>query len=57
MAFPELMNRSSPVQNRRHPSQSNNPVVKQFSTPADKYGTAAGASTSSAPLPATGNHY
>jgi formate dehydrogenase major subunit len=31
----------SPVQNSLHPSQSNNPVVKKFSTPADKYGTVA----------------
>jgi len=29
----------SPVQNALHPNQSNNPVVKKFSTPADKYGT------------------
>ncbi len=31
----------SPVQNPLHPNQSNNPVVKKFSTPADKYGTTA----------------
>ena len=29
----------SPVQNALHPKQSNNPVVKKYSTPADKYGT------------------
>ncbi|HZZ16249.1 MAG TPA: formate dehydrogenase-N subunit alpha, partial [Candidatus Sulfotelmatobacter sp.] len=29
----------SPVQNALHPGQSNNPVVKKFSTPADKYAT------------------
>ncbi len=29
----------SPVQNALHPNHSNNPVVKKFSTPADKYGT------------------
>jgi len=29
----------SPVQNALHPAQSNNPVVKKLSTPADKYGT------------------
>jgi formate dehydrogenase major subunit len=29
----------SPVKNALHPPQSNNPVVKLFSTPADKYGT------------------
>jgi formate dehydrogenase major subunit len=29
----------SPVQNPLHPNQSNNPVVKKFKTPADKYGT------------------
>jgi formate dehydrogenase major subunit len=31
----------SPVQNALHPNQQNNPVVKKFSTPADKYGTTA----------------
>jgi formate dehydrogenase major subunit len=31
----------SPVDNVLHPKQNNNPVVKKFSTPADKYGTAA----------------
>jgi formate dehydrogenase major subunit len=29
----------SPVQNPLHPNQSNNPVVKKFKTPADKYAT------------------
>src|SRR3989442_14899068 len=29
----------SPVRNPLHPDQSNNPVVKKFGTPADKYGT------------------
>jgi formate dehydrogenase major subunit len=29
----------SPVQNLFHPNQSNNPVVKKLSTPADKYAT------------------
>lgn len=29
----------SPVQNLLHPNQNNNPVVKKFSSPADKYGT------------------
>ncbi len=29
----------SPVQNALHPNQSNNPVVKKFKTPADKYST------------------
>ena len=29
----------SPVDNALHPKQNNNPVVKKFSTPADKYGT------------------
>jgi formate dehydrogenase major subunit len=29
----------SPIQNPLHPSQSNNPVVKKFTSPADKYGT------------------
>ena len=29
----------SPVQNAFHPNQSNNPVVKKLSTPADKYAT------------------
>ena len=29
----------SPVQNVLHPNQQNNPVVKKFKTPADKYGT------------------
>ncbi len=29
----------SPVPNVLHPAQSNNPVVKKLSTPADKYGT------------------
>jgi formate dehydrogenase major subunit len=31
----------SPVTNLFHPQHSNNPVVKKFSTPADKYGTVA----------------
>ena len=31
----------SPVANLFHPQHSNNPVVKKFSTPADKYGTTA----------------
>jgi len=30
----------SPVDNPLHPNQSNNPVVKKFKTPLDKYGTA-----------------
>jgi formate dehydrogenase major subunit len=29
----------SPVENALHPAQSNNPVVKKMTTPADKYGT------------------
>jgi formate dehydrogenase major subunit len=29
----------SPIANPLHPSQSNNPVVKRFQTPVDKYGT------------------
>ncbi|HLQ52606.1 MAG TPA: formate dehydrogenase-N subunit alpha [Terriglobales bacterium] len=29
----------SPTQNVLHPKQANNPVVKKFKTPADKYGT------------------
>ncbi len=29
----------SPIENPLHPNQSNNPVVKKFSTPLDKYGT------------------
>ena len=29
----------SPVANPLHPNQNNNPVVKKFSTPVDKYGT------------------
>jgi formate dehydrogenase major subunit len=29
----------SPIQNPLHPKQSNNPVVKKFNTPLDKYGT------------------
>ena len=29
----------SPLANPLHPKQSNNPVVKKYSTPADKYGT------------------
>ena len=29
----------SPVQNPLHPQQSNNPVVKKLSTPADRFGT------------------
>ncbi len=28
-----------PIQNPLHPNQSNNPVVKKFKTPMDKYGT------------------
>ena len=31
----------SPVDNALHPKQNNNPVVKKYTTPADKYGTAA----------------
>src|SRR5713101_7831648 len=31
----------SPIQNPLHPAHSSNPVVKKFSTPADKYGTTA----------------
>src|SRR6266496_3167075 len=31
----------SPIANPLHPLQSNNPVAKKFSTPADKYGTTA----------------
>jgi formate dehydrogenase major subunit len=31
----------SPVANPLHPQQSNNPVVKKFTTPLDKYGTTA----------------
>jgi formate dehydrogenase major subunit len=31
----------SPTQNPLHPNQSNNPVVKKFKTPLDKYGTVA----------------
>jgi formate dehydrogenase major subunit len=31
----------SPVANLFHPQHTNNPVVKKFSTPADKYGTVA----------------
>ena len=31
----------SPVANLFHPQHTNNPVVKKFSTPADKYGTTA----------------
>ena len=30
----------SPIKNPLHPNQSNNPVVKKLSTPADKFGTA-----------------
>jgi formate dehydrogenase major subunit len=30
----------SPIQNPLHPQQSNNPVVKKFDTPLDKYGSA-----------------
>jgi formate dehydrogenase major subunit len=29
----------SPIQNPLHPNQSNNPVVKKLTTPADKFGT------------------
>jgi formate dehydrogenase major subunit len=29
----------SPIENPLHPAQSNNPVVKRFKTPADKYST------------------
>ena len=29
----------SPIANSLHPNQSNNPVVKKFKTPMDKYGT------------------
>jgi formate dehydrogenase major subunit len=31
----------SPIENPLHPKQSNNPVVKKFSTPLDKFGTPA----------------
>ncbi len=38
--FPEFYEPiESPVQNLLHPKQNNNPVVKKFSTAADKYGT------------------
>jgi formate dehydrogenase major subunit len=30
----------SPIQNPLHPNQSNNPIVKKLTTPADKFGTA-----------------
>ena len=30
----------SPIKNPLHPNQSNNPVVKKFNTPSDKFGTA-----------------
>jgi len=40
--FPEYYEpMESPVGNVFHPQHPNNPVVKKFSTPADKYGTAA----------------
>jgi formate dehydrogenase major subunit len=31
----------SPISNPLHPQQQNNPVVKKYTTPLDKYGTAA----------------
>jgi formate dehydrogenase major subunit len=38
--FPEFYEPiESPVQNALHPNQNNNPVVKKFNTPADKYAT------------------
>src|SRR2546426_249764 len=38
--FPEHYEPSeSPVANPLHPNQTNNPVVKRYSTPMDKYGT------------------
>jgi formate dehydrogenase major subunit len=38
--FPEFYEpMESPVENLLHPKQQNNPVVKKFSTPSDKYGT------------------
>ncbi len=38
--FPEFYEPiESPVQNALHPKRSNNPVVKRFSTPLDKYAT------------------
>jgi hypothetical protein len=38
----------SPIANPLHPQQSTNPVVRSVTTPLDKYGTPAAASTSSA---------
>jgi formate dehydrogenase major subunit len=38
--FPEYYEPiESPIANPLHPNQSNNPVVKKFNTPMDKYGT------------------
>ena len=38
--FPEFYEPiESPIANPLHPSRSNNPVIKKYSTPADKYGT------------------
>jgi len=38
--FPEYYEPiESPIANPLHPNQSNNPVVKKFNTPLDKYGT------------------
>jgi formate dehydrogenase major subunit len=38
--FPEYYEpMESPIANPLHPNQSNNPVVKKFKTPLDKYGT------------------
>ncbi len=38
--FPEFYEPiESPIDNPLHPNQSNNPVVKKFKTPMDKYGT------------------
>jgi len=38
--FPEFYEpMESPIDNPLHPNQSNNPVVKKFKTPMDKYGT------------------
>ena len=38
--FPEYYEpMESPIANPLHPNQSNNPVVKKFKTPMDKYGT------------------
>ena len=32
----------SPIKNPLHPKQSNNPLVKKFKTPYDKFGTSGG---------------